>query len=116
MSYTAKVLIAQQYVDVALTKKYTSPTTANGGKGTWLDKSTFANVTAGAATVTVYLVPSGGATGNDTKTIPPVSLAAGATLTLSDLAGKFIGPGDEIWWVASAATTLNGAINGREIT
>ena len=116
MSYTPKVLVSQQFVENANTKKYTSPATADGGKGTWIDKATFANPTAGSATVAVYIVPGGGSVSDATKAIPPVSIAAGATLSIADLAGKFIAAGSEIWWVASAATTINGAINGREVT
>lgn len=115
MSYTPKVLVAQQYVENTLTKKYTAPATASGGKGVWIDKATFANISGSTATVTVYLVPSGGATGNDTKTIPAASITAGASMTMADLSGKLIAPGDEIWWIASAGTAINGAINGREV-
>jgi hypothetical protein len=116
MSYTAKVLVQQQFVENASTKKYTSPLAAIGGKGTWIDKATFANISGSSATVTVYLVPAGGATGDATKTIPPVSIAAGATLSITDLAGKFMGPGDELWWLAGTASAINGAVNGREVT
>jgi hypothetical protein len=116
MAYTPKVLVSQQYVENAATLKYTSPATVDGGKGTWIDKATFANPTAGSATVTVYIVPSGGAVSDATKAIPPVSIAAGATLSISDLAGKFIAASSAIHWVASSASTINGAINGREVT
>ena len=116
MAYTPKVLVAQQYVDNAATLKYTSPATVDGGKGTWIDKATFANPTGGAASVSVYIVPAGGSVTDATRAIPPVSIAAGATLSLSDLAGKFIAAGSAIHWVASAASTINGAINGREVS
>lgn len=113
MSFTPKVLVAQQYVENALTLKYTSPV---GGKGTWIDKATFTNISGATASLTVNLVPSGGSTGNDNKVISGQSLASQATVSLADLAGKFIGPGDTIYWLASAATAINGAINGREVT
>lgn len=116
MSYTPKVLVAQQHVENANTLKYTSPAAGSGGKGTWIDKAVFANPSAGSATVTVYIVPSGGSAGNDTMAIPPLSIAAGASVSVAELAGRFIAAGSAVWWVASAATTINGAINGREVT
>lgn len=116
MSYTPKVLVSQQYVENTDTLKYTSPVTGDGGKGTWIDKASFANPTAGSATVAVYIVPASGSVSDATLAIPPVTIAAGATLSISDLAGKFIAAGSTIHWEASAASTINGAINGREVT
>lgn len=116
MPYTAKVLVSQQYVENATTLKYTSPASVDGGKGTWIDKASFANPTGASATVSVYIVPASGSVSDATRAIPPVSIAAGGTLSLSDLAGKFIAAGSAIHWVASAASTINGAINGREVT
>ena len=116
MSYTPKVIVPQAFVESALTKKYTSPVLGLGGKGTWIDKAVFANPTGSAATVTIYLVPAGGATGDSTKTIPPVTIAAGATLAVTELAGKCMAAGDELWWVSGTASAINGAVNGREVT
>lgn len=112
MSTTPKVLVEQQYVENATTSKYTSP--ANG-KGTWIDKATFANTDVVSQTITVYIVPSGGSAGNDTKAIPATAILTGAVTSIADLAGKFISPGASIQWVASAASKVNGAINGREV-
>lgn len=114
MSFTPKVLVAQQYVEnAALTLKYTSPL---AGKGTWIDKAVFTNISGSAATLTVNIVPSGGSAGNDNKVIPGQSIAAGVVTSVAELAGKFIGPGDAIHWQASAGSAINGAINGREVT
>jgi len=114
VSFTPKVLVAQQYVDnAALTLKYTSPT---GGKGTWIDKAVFTNISGATAQLTVNIVPNAGSAGSDNKVIPGQSMSASAVLSVAELAGKFLGPGDSIYWQASAGSAINGAINGREVT
>ena len=113
MSFTTKVIVQQGYVDSSLTLKYTSPST---GKGTWIDKATFTNVSGATANFTLNIVPSGGSSGADNKVISAYSLASGATASLSDLSGRYMAPGDSIYWSASAATSINGAISGREQT
>lgn len=116
MTYTAKALVAPQLLPTAATKLYTSPAAISGGKGTWIDSAAGSNVTAGAATVTAYIVPSGGATNDNTKVLPPLSVAAGAAAPLSAMAGRFMSPGDELWMQSSVASAINVAIAGREIT
>lgn len=111
---TPAVLVAATNVENAQTLKYTSPV---NGKGTWVDKATFLNYSGGAQTFTVWLVPSGGAAGNSNLVISARSLASsGGSDFAPELVGKFLAPGDAIYWQASAATSINGAINGRELT
>jgi hypothetical protein len=116
MPASPKVLVSQQYVENTATLKYTSPATVDGGKGTWIDKAAFANPTASTASVRVYIVPPGDVVSDETNPIPPLSIPAGGSLSINDLAGKFIAAGTQIHWAASLATTINGAINGREVT
>lgn len=113
MTTTALVLIPHQNVDNAQTTKYTSPAS---GKGTWIDKFTATNYSAGPITVSVNLVPVAGAAGNTNLIVKTKSLAAGETYTFPELVGKFLNPGDFISWIASAAASANGGANGREIT
>lgn len=113
MSFTAKVLVSQQYVENTLTSKYSSP---SAGKGTWIDKATFTNVSGATATLTINIVPAAGSASDANKVISARSLSAGETVSLPDLAGRFIGAGESIHWQASASTAINGAINGREVT
>jgi hypothetical protein len=116
MTTTAKVLVAQQNVPNAQTTAYTSPAAASGGKGTWIDKFTATNYSAGVQTISVNLVTSGDTAGNQNLVVKARSLAAGETYFFPELVGKFLGPDDFISWIASAATSINGACNGREIT
>lgn len=113
MSYSPKELVPQQYVESSATLKYTSP--ANG-KGTWIDYAAFANNDAATQTVTVYIIPSGGSAGLDTKVIPALSLAAGAFNSAPGLASRFLAPGTAIQWSASVASKVNGTITGREVS
>lgn len=115
-TYTAKAIVPQQYVENTATKKYTSPATADGGKGTWIDKAAFANSSGSSATLSVYIVPPGDSVGGNTNAIPAFSIGIGAEVSLSGLAGRFIAPGTEIWWAAGTASAITGAINGREVT
>lgn len=115
MTATPKVLIAAQDVPNATTTLYTSPAAASGGKGTWIDKFTAHNHTAGAVALTIYLVPSGGAAADSNKLIAAAGLAAGATDTLPEVVGKFLNPGDFIAVLASAAASISVAANGREL-
>jgi len=113
MTATPKVLIAHQNVPSAQTTAYTSPT---GGKGTWVDKFVATNYSGGVVTISVNVVTLGDTAGNHNLAIKTKSLAAGESYTFPELVGKFLNPGDFISWVASAATSINGAANGRELT
>lgn len=116
MSATPKVIIAAQDAPNATTTLYTSPVSATGGKGTWIDKFTATNHTAGAVALSIYLVPLGGTAANSNIVIQAAGLAAGATDTLPEVVGKFLNPGDFIAVLASAAASISIAANGRELT
>jgi hypothetical protein len=111
MTTTPAVLAPQQFVPDAATKAHTA-----AGVGSWIDHALFANVGGAPASITVHLVPSGGAVGDDTKAVPPFNIAPGATTTLPDLVGRFLVAGDELWWTASLPDSINGAITGRAVT
>lgn len=111
---TPATLVAAGNVENASTLKYTSP---SNGRGTWIDKATFLNYAGSTQTFSVWIVPSGGSAGNSNLVISGRSLAAsGGSDFAPELVGKFLAPGDAIYWQASAATSINGAINGRELT
>lgn len=111
MTTTPAVLAPQQFVPDVATQAHTA-----AGVGSWIDHALFANVGGAPASITVYLVPAGGAVGDDTKAVPPVSLAPGETTTLPDLVGRFLAAGESVWWTASLADSINGAITGRAVT
>jgi len=112
MTATPKTIVSQQNVDAVQTTKYTSPAT---GKGTWIDKFTGRNYSAGTQTVAVNLIPSGGVADN-TNLIVIKSFAPGETYAFPEVVGKFLNPGDAISWLASAATSISAGANGRELT
>ncbi len=113
MTSTTKVLIPHQDVPNATATAYASPT---AGKGTWIDKFTATNHTAGALTMSVHLVPSGGSALPENIVVSDKALAANETYIFPELVGKFLAPGDFIAWVASAAASISSGSNGRELT
>lgn len=111
---TPKVLVQSAAVENAQTTKYTSPA---AGKGTWIDKFTITNTTAATpVTISVNIVPVSGAAAAGNLIISARSLAGGETYTCPELVGRFLGPGDFISWIAGAATSLTGRVEGRELT
>lgn len=113
MTSTPKILIAQANVEsAAATQKYVSPTT---GKGTWIDKMTARNYSGGTQTVSIWLVPNAG-TADNTNLVKVKSLGSGENYAFPEVVGKFLAAGDSIYWQASAATSISGGANGREIT
>lgn len=112
MAATPKVLIAHADAENAATQKYLSPV---NGKGTWIDKFTGRNHSGGTQTLSIWLVPSGGAADN-TNLMKVKSFASGEDYAFPEIVGKFLNPGDAIYWQASAAAAINAGANGREIT
>lgn len=113
MTSTPKVLIAAQDLPNASTLLYTSPV---GGKGTWIDKATSTNHSGAAQTVTFYHVPVSGAAAASNLVVDAKSIADKATDLLPELVGKFLNPGDMIYGLCGAATSVNIDVNGRELT
>jgi len=113
MTTTPKVLIAQQNIPAASTQVYVSPAT---GKGTWVDQFDVCNYAAGAITISVWVAPAGQANLDANKRIFDKSVASKATVSLDEVIGSFMNPGDSIYWTASGAASINGGASGREIT
>lgn len=114
MISTPNVLVPGTFLaNGAPTLLYQSP--ANG-KGTWIDTVTACNDNAGAQTMTLHIVPSGGAVGAANQVAKAKSIGIGVTDLVLELRGKFLKPGDAIWGGASAASAIAMQINGRERT
>jgi hypothetical protein len=110
MTVTAKCLVESKYAENAQTTQYTAT-----GVRAIVDKFTGYNGTAGAVSLTVNLVASGGAAGaSNVKVVR--SLAAGETYTFPELVGQVLNAGDLISTLASAATSIVIRISGRENT
>ena len=74
-------------------------------------KATVCNTTASPATLTITVTQSGGAT----KTVISVmSLGAGETVDLTELAGLMLGPGDKLSALSGTASALDAVISGTE--
>jgi len=113
MTATPKVLIAAADAEnAAPTSKYQA--SANG-KGAWIDKFTARNHAASTQSLSVWLVPSGGVPDN-TNLKKVKSFAVGEDYAFPEIVGQLLGPGDSIYWQASAAGSISGSSNGRELT
>lgn len=112
MAIAARCLISAKYAANSQTTEYT----ATGLKAI-IDKFTVTNITGGAVTISIHLVPSGQAAGNSNLIIQNLSVAAGATTDISGyLQNQILNAGDLISVVAGAATSLVIRASGREIT
>ena len=111
MTVVAKALIETLSLAAAATNQYTAPASTR----TIIDKMTATNTTAGALTLTAYLVPSGGATGASTTVISAQSIAPGTTYLCPEVVGHILNPGDAIFTQASGAG-LTGRASGREVS
>jgi len=67
----------------------------------------FTNTTAGAITVTAYIVPNGGAVGDAAKILDAFSIAGHTAYTSPEFSGVVIKTGDTIQCFASAATSVS---------
>jgi hypothetical protein len=111
MTVTSLVLVQGKRIENAATAQYTS-TNAK----TVIDSGIVTNTTASTVTLTLWLVPSGGAAADANKIADALSIAAGATYLCPELAGKRLDSGDALWAQASAATSLSFRLDGRLVT
>lgn len=112
MSVQAKSLFPPLQLAAAEVAQYTAPAATR----TIIDKLTGTNTTAAAATVTVKLVPNGGAAGVTNTIVSVKSIAPGECYTFPEIVGHVLNPGDFISTLAgtAAAITLRGS--GREVS
>lgn len=111
MSVTAKSLFAPNQAPASNTTQYT----ANGVR-TIIDKFTGTNTTAGAATLTVFLVPAAGTAGVTNTIVSARSLAAGECYTFPEIVGHVLNNGDFIVTASGTAAAITVRGSGREVT
>lgn len=111
MTVTSKVLVQGKRVENAPTAQYTATNLR-----AIVDGALCTNTTAGAVLLDLWLVPSGGATGDDNKIADSVSIAAHGTYLCPELAGRRLDPGDAVWAQASAVDSLSFRMDGRQVT
>lgn len=112
MAVTAKALINALQAQNVETAQYTAPAATR----TIIDKFTGTNTTAGGVTLTVKLVPNGGAAGASNTIVSAKNLAAGEAYTFPELVGQVLNPGDFISTLAGAAASITIRASGREVT
>lgn len=111
MSVVAQTLFEETAVPNVDTTMYTAPTNSR----VYIDKLTVTNPTAGALTITVNLVPSGGSVASTNVITSAYSIAAGGSYTFPEIVGHILGAGAFISAVGSAAG-LNMRASGRVMT
>ena len=109
MAVTALCIIQSKDAANVATTQYT----AAAGVRTIIDKFTATNYSAGAQSLNINLVPSGGAVANS-NLIKTKTLAAGECYVWPEIVGHTLNPGDFISTTASAATSINIRASGRE--
>lgn len=112
MASALKELVTAQYAPAVQTALYTSPASTY----TRIDKLSVTNITAGAVTISINLVPSGGAAGSSNLTTQAKSVAAGQTWNSPNEYGHVLNPGDAISVIASAGSSLVIAVGGTVIS
>ncbi len=90
--------------------------TAGSGIRSRVDKATICNTDSSARTFSLYIVPSAGAAGVTNQLIDTRSVNIDETITVSELIGQWLAPGDFIVAIASAASALTLRISGVETT
>lgn len=81
-----------------------------------IDACTLINTTAGAITVTIYIVPSGGTAAATNTALSSYSIAAGETFVVAGVIGQWIESGGTFQAVASAATSVTLLLSVMEYT
>ena len=112
MSVQAKSLFNPLQIAAAETTQYAAPT----GTRTILDKFTGTNTTAGAQTITVKLVQSGGSVGAANTIVSAKTIAPGECYTFPELVGHVLNAGDFLSTLCSAGAAITVRASGREIS
>lgn len=110
MTVNVKVLFEAKDAEAVQTTQYTSINAR-----TIIDKFTATNTTAASLTLTVNLLPGGGAASNSNMIVKAKGLATGETYTFPEIVGHTLAPGGMISTSASA-TGVTIRASGRELT
>lgn len=111
MTVTVKVIIPAKNAENAQTTQYTAT-----GVTTIIDKFTATNYAATPVTLSVNLVTSADAAGNQNLIVKTKTLQAAETYIFPEVVGHSLMPGGFISTIASAATSINIRSSGREIS
>lgn len=111
MAVTPKRLVSGSQIAATATTYYT----ATNVKAR-IDAMTLTNTTAGAITVDLHLVPSGGTAGVTNQILDGYSVAANASYVVKEAIGHWVEAGGTIQALASSATSVTIVASGVEYT
>ena len=111
MAVTNKKLVEGSQLTTSAATYYTAPANTT----TILKKVTVTNTTAGAVSLTMYLVPSGGSAGNANMITDAKAIAAGATYEVYEAENHVLMTGDFLQALASAGASLTLQASGIEV-
>ena len=108
MSFTAIQLVTGTDAPSSEASQYACP----ANSAVIVRHAVFTNHTAGAVTLTVHVVPSGGSAAAANKVLDAYSISAHTAYTSPELSGCVLTAGDSIHTLASAATSIGQNISG----
>lgn len=111
MAITYKALIDSKEMEAANTIQYAAPSTGRA----IIDKMTATNTSVSAATISVWLVPSGGALGDSTLIVDAKSIAVGETYSFPELTGQILEASGNIY-TGGTASALTIRASGRVLS
>lgn len=112
MATTPKRIVSGSQLTTSAATYYTCPTLTRCRIAAF----TATNTSGSAATVTVYLVPSGDSAADTNIVAKAISLAASETKSISGAIGQVIESGGTLQALASAGTAIGIVVSGYEIT
>jgi hypothetical protein len=110
MTTTVKTLVPAKIVEATQTTQYTALAVT-----TIIDKFTCTNYSAGVVTISVNLVTNADTAGNQNLITKTKSLQPAEVYTFPELVGQVLMTNGFISTIASAATSINMRVSGREI-
>lgn len=102
-----KVLVSQQLAD-SETTQYTCPVNSS----VKITSARLTNTSGASVTVSLSVVKTGGTAGVANRVLSDYPLASDDGIDLPELTGTFLGPGDFISAIASAATSVAFVVSG----
>ena len=112
MSLKAAALVQGVQLPSSVAAQYTCP----ANMSVIIRHAVFTNTTAGAITVTAYVVPSGGSVGDPTTVLDAFSIAGKTAYTSPELSGVVLATGDTLQCFASGATSVSLNVSGIQQT
>lgn len=112
MTVSATVLLEATQASNAQTTYYTCPAATK----VLIDKFTGTNTTGAAATLTVNLVPPGGAAAASNTIVSAKSLAAGECYTFPEIAGHYLSATGFLSTISGTNNAITIRMSGRAVT